>query len=159
MTGRPRPTLVPRGGRATAVAVLVVAALALAACEPTLPPGTVPTTAPPASGEPSAVASEGPTPIAGSPTVTVDGTVVSIIGLGSGNTPEFELPAGEADLIVGPCRSNQVSPFVTLFDADDNKLGIIVDPTFRLRNLAGGGYYFSIATNPDCVWTIEVRPG
>lgn len=145
-------------GRSAAI-FITLAAFVLAACEPTLPPGAVPTTVPPASGEPTAVASDGPTPVAGSPTVTVDGGQVSILGLGSGNTPEFELPAGEADMVVGPCRSNQVSPFVTLFDADDNRLGIIVDPTYRLRNLAGGGYYFSIATNPDCIWSIEITPG
>lgn len=137
---------------------LVAMALVLAACEPTLPPGVGPTSAPPESATPTAATSDGPTPVAGSPTVTMDGTTVSIIGLGSGNTPEFELPAGEADLVVGACRSNQVSPFVTLFDTDDTKIGIIVDPTYRLRNLAGGGYYFSIATNPDCIWTIEVTP-
>ena len=145
-------------GRSAAI-ICILAAIVLAACEPTLPPGAVPTTAAPASGGPTAAASDGPTPVAGSPTVTVDGGKVSILGLGSGNTPEFELPAGEADMVVGPCRSNQVSPFVTLFDADDNRLGIIVDPTYRLRNLAGGGYYFSIATNPDCIWSIEITPG
>ena len=31
-------------------------------------------------------------------------------------------------MTVSACASNQVIPFVTLYDGDDNKLGIIVEP-------------------------------
>jgi hypothetical protein len=147
----------------TAVArslVLVLALTLVAACEPTAPPGFTATPAPSASG-PAATGSapSGPSPIAGKPSVTVNGTTVQIVGLGNGRSPEFELPAGSGQMTVSVCASNQVIPFVTLYDGDDNKLGIIVEPTYTLTALAGGLYYVDVSSNPDCVWTIEIVPG
>lgn len=129
---------------------LVVAAAALAACEPTTPPpgaGTAP---------PSAAGSAGPSP--GTSTVTMTGGVVQIVGAGNGNTDEFDLAAGGAEMSVSTCPSNQVIPFVTLYDGDDNKLGLIVDAIYQVKNLEGGRYYLAVAANPDCVWTITLTP-
>jgi hypothetical protein len=138
---------------------VVLALLVFAACEPTAPAGFTATPAPAPSGPAgSAPASTGPSPVAGKPSVTVSGTTVQIVGLGNGHSPEFELPPGAAAMTVSVCASNQVIPFVTLYDADDNKLGIIVEPTYALKALAGGLYYVDVATNPDCVWTIVITP-
>jgi hypothetical protein len=145
------------GARGFAV---VLALIAIAACEPNAPPGFT-VTAAPSSSEPAATASapSGPSPVAGKPSVIVSGTTVQIVGLGNGRSPDFELPVGAGTMTVSVCASNQVIPFVTLYDADDNKLGIIVEPTYALKALAGGLYYVDVASNPDCVWTIEIVPG
>ncbi len=145
-----------RNRRVLVAAVLVLTTIA--ACQPGAPPGF--TATPPSSAGPGASGSEPQSSarIAGSPTVTVNGTTVQIVGFGRGVSPEFELPAGRAGMTVAVCESNQVIPFVTLYDADDNKLGIIVEPVYEIKNLAGGMYYVDVATNPDCVWTIEVTP-
>ena len=136
--------------------------IALAACEPSAPPGFTATPAAPASGPAgSASASEAPegsAPVAGSPAVTVDGATVRIVGLGNGVSPDFDLPAGNATMTVSVCKSNQVIPFVTFFDAAGTKLAIIVEPEYEIKNLVGGKYRFEVASNPDCVWTIEVTP-
>jgi hypothetical protein len=95
---------------------------------------------------------------AGSPTVQVTGDAVSIAGVGTGRTPEFELQAGSARMVVTPCTSNRVIPFITLFDDDDTNLGLIIDAEKELRNLAGGPYYLSVQANPDCRWQIEITP-
>lgn len=139
---------------------VVLALIVLPACEPTAPPGFT-ATAPPSSSGPAATGStpSGPSPIAGKPSVTVNGTTVQIVGLGNGRSPEFELPAGNGQMTVSICASNQVIPFVTLYDGKDNKLGIIVEPSYSLNGLAGGLYYVDVASNPDCVWTIEIAPG
>jgi hypothetical protein len=133
---------------ALALALLVFGSIA--ACEPTTPP--------PGAGTagPSGVASAAPA--AGTSTITVNGDTVQIVGAGNGTTDQFDLAAGEAEMTVSTCPSNQVIPFVTLYDADDNKLGLIVDAIYQLRNLAGGKYYLLVAANPDCVWTITLTP-
>ena len=57
--------------------------------------------------------------------MTVARATVQIVGIGNGVSPEFELPAGDGDDDrVASAASNQVMPFVTLFDGDDNKLGV-----------------------------------
>jgi hypothetical protein len=129
---------------------LVVAVASLVACEPTTPPPGA-GTAPPSAGE-----SAGPAP--GTSTVTVTDGVVQIVGAGNGNTDEFDLVAGTAEMSVSTCPSNQVIPFVTLYDGDDNKLGLIVDAIYQLKNLEGGKYYLAVAANPECVWTITLTP-
>ena len=145
------------GAHGLAVALVLIA---LAACEPTAPPGFTATVGPSSSG-PGATSSTptGPSPVAGKPTVTVTGTTVQVVGVGNGRSPEFELPAGNGTMTVSVCSSNQVIPFVTLYDGDDNKLGIIVEPTYALKALAGGLYSVDVASNPDCVWTIDIVPG
>jgi len=156
-----------RGGfgaarRLAAGSIALVLIIALAACEPSAPPGvTLAPTAP--AGGPSGSASEsggaeGSAPVAGSPAVTVDGATVRIVGLGNGVSPDFDLPAGNATMTVSVCKSNQVIPFVTLFGADGTKLAIIVDPEYAIKDLAGGKYRVEVASNPDCAWTIEVTP-
>ncbi len=134
-----------------------------AACQPSAPPGFTGSVPPDgrASGAPgpSVAAPDGSGLVAGEPTVTTDAGKVSVAGLGSGRTPDFDLPAGSAEMTVSVCASNQVIPFVTLYDANDNKLGIIVEPTYTLTNLAGGTYALDVATNPACVWTIAISPG
>ena len=144
---------VQRGARLLAVAGL---GAVLAACQPSAPPGFT-GTQPPGPGA-SVAAPDGSALVAGKPTVTTDGGVVTAVGLGSGKTPDFDLPAGTAAMVVTPC-SNGVNPFVTLYDTSDNKLGLIVDPTYTLQNLAGGAYYLDVATNPTCAWQIEISPG
>jgi hypothetical protein len=129
---------------------LAMAAVVLGACEPTAPPpgaGTAP---------PSAAESAGPAP--GTSIISVTGGVVQIIGAGNGNTDQFDLPSGNAEMNVSTCPSNQVIPFVTLYDGDDNKLGLIVDAVYQMRDLEGGKYYLAVAANPDCVWTITLTP-
>jgi hypothetical protein len=144
------------GVGATTVAGLLLATVI--ACEPSAPAGFS-GSAPPAGGTASgAPAASGPVPVAGKPTVTPDGGKVTVAGLGAGKSPVFDLPAGAALMTVTPCSSNQVNPFVTLYDAKDNKLGIIVDPTYKLTNLAGGSYYVDVAANPACVWSILIAP-
>ena len=145
------------------LAACLTAVALIAACEPTAPPGfsaTPPPTIPPGATGSAAAGPTAPTagPVAGEPVVTVDGGVISIAGLGNGVSPEFELPAGEATMTVSVCASTQVAPFVTLYDADDNKLGLIVEPVYQMRNLAGGLYYVDVATNPACAWGIEIQP-
>ncbi len=145
------------GVGATTLAGLVLATVV--ACEPSTPAGFT-ASAPPAGGTASgAPAASGPVLVAGKPTVTTDGGKVTVAGLGAGKTPDFDLPAGSAEMTVTPCAANQVIPFVTLYDAKDNKLGIIVEPTYKLTNLAGGSYYLDVAANPACVWSILISPG
>jgi hypothetical protein len=140
--------------------IAVLVAIASAACEPSAPPGFSATpTAPVVGPGASASAPQGsPAPVASGPTVTVDGTTVRIAGRGDGISAEFALPAGRAAMVVSPCASNQVIPFVTLYDADDNKLGIIVEPEYEITNLVGGTYYVGVVTNPGCDWQIEIKP-
>ena len=147
---------VRRDTRLFLAAVIVVAA----ACQPSAPPGFTGTQ--PAGQQPpgaSVAVPDGSGLVAGKPTVTMDGTTVKTTGLGAGKTPTFELPAGKAEMTVTPCASNQVNPFFTLYDAKDNKLAIVVDPTYTITNLAGGSYYLDVAANPGCVWAAEIKPG
>jgi hypothetical protein len=130
--------------------VLAVLAAVSLACEPTTPPQGA-GTAPPAGSAPAG-------PAVGTSTVTVTNGVVQIVGAGNGATDQFELPAGSAEMTVSTCPSNQVIPFVTLYDGDDNKLGLIVDAVYQMQDLAGGNYYLAVAANPDCVWTITLTP-
>lgn len=159
-----RPGVVARARRAARrLAACLAAAAVIAACEPAAPPGfsgTVPPSIPPAATGSGATGPTAPPggPVAGEPLVTIEGGTVSIAGLGNGVSPPFELPAGEATMTTSVCASNQVAPFVTLYDADDNKLGLIVEPVYRMRNLAGGTYYVDVATNPACSWSIEIQP-
>lgn len=86
------------------------------------------------------------------------GPTVTIVGIGQGVSPEFQLPAGGGQLTVSICTSNQVIPFVTLYDATDTKLAIVVEPEYALKGLVGGNYYVDVATNPSCIWTITIVP-
>lgn len=133
-----------------AVLALVLWFSLVAACAPTSPPPGAGTAQP--SGAPSG-------PPAGTSVVTVAGTTVQIVGTGNGTTDGFDLPAGDAQMSISTCASNQVIPFVTLYDVKDNKLGLIVDAEYAMRGLAGGAYYLAVAANPECVWTIAIVPG
>ena len=148
-----------RAGRGNA-RWLPVAGLALAlaaACQPSAPPGF--TTSPPAGPAGSGSAGpQGSAPVAGSPALTVDGATVRIVGLGNGVSPDFDLPAGSATMTVSVCASNQVIPFVTLFEGAGTKVAIIVEPEYEIKNLVGGKYRVEVQSNPACVWTIEVTP-
>jgi hypothetical protein len=148
-----------RSAAAGCVLAVALALVAIAACEPTAPPGATATAPGTAGPSESASTPSGPSPVAGKPSVTVNGATVQIVGLGNGRSPEFELPAGTGTMTVSVCTSNQVIPFVTLYDGDDNKLGIIVEPTYAMKALAGGPYYVDVSSNPDCIWTIEITPG
>jgi hypothetical protein len=136
-------------GRSLPARVALTAVLALAGCAPA--EGPVDGSRAPASPVPSGL-------VAGKPTVTTNGPAIQIVGLGTGTTPEFDLPAGAAEIRVTACASNQVPPFVQLFDGNGNGMGFIVDPVYQLKNLAGGKYYLAIQANPDCVWTIDLTP-
>ena len=97
--------------------------------------------------------------VAASPGVTVEGGVVTIVGVGASNSLPFELPSGKATMTITACTSNQVMPFITLFTEGGQSAGLIVDPTKELNNLAGGKYYVQAQTNPDCVWKVTITPG
>src|SRR5688500_1287885 len=115
----------PRGSRRIlGFGPMLLAFLVIAGCEPTGPPPGA-GTAPPSGGAPG-----GPPP--GTSTVTVSGTTVQIVGAGNGTTDEFELAPGNAEMTVSTCPSNQVIPFVTLYDSGDNRLGLIVDAVYQL---------------------------
>jgi hypothetical protein len=145
--------------RALGAVATGVLLFALVACEPSAPPGfsATPSAGGSAAGS-TAATPQGSAPVAGSPTVTVTGATVQIVGLGNGVSPDFELPAGTATMTVSVCESNGVIPFVTLFDGAGTKLAIIVEPEYEIKNLAGGKYRVDVASNPDCVWAIEVTP-
>jgi hypothetical protein len=164
MSARPGGTgvLAAASRAARRLVTCLAAAAVIAACEPSAPPGFSGTPPPSVPAAATGSAATGPTPpdgpLAGEPVVTVDGRVVSIAGLGSGVSPLFALPAGEATMTVSVCSSTQVAPFVTVYDADDNKLGLVVEPVYQMRNLAGGEYYVDVSTNPACAWAIEIQP-
>lgn len=141
------------------MALIVLSGLS-AACEPTAPPGATPSRATASSGPAASQAAgpSGPAPVAGKPTVTMTGPTVTIVGIGQGVSPEFQLPPGGGQLTVSICTSNQVIPFVTLYDATDTKLAIVVEPEYALKGLVGGNYYVDVATNPSCIWTITIVP-
>jgi len=136
--------------RAAGLASALLAVSLFAGCEPTTPPPGARTVAPSGAGASG--------PAVGTSTVTVSGDTTQIVGAGNGTTDEFDLAAGNAEMTVSTCRSNQVIPFVTLYDAKDNKLGLIVDAAYLVKNLQGGKYYLAVAANPDCVWTITLKP-
>jgi len=142
------------------VAVVALGSAVLAACEPTAPPPGIggSATAPPAASGSATVQTAPPSVAAGPPTVTMEGDTAVIVGLGNGKSPTFTLPAGDATMTITPCESNDVIPFVSFFDGDDNRLGLIVEATYQARDLEGGEYYVDVAANPDCAWQIEVAP-
>jgi hypothetical protein len=137
-----------------ALVVGLVATTVLAACAP-IPEdfGRSPT---PGGGSGGAGS---PAPAA-SPGVTVgaDGKV-TIVGLGGSRSETFELPAGDATMVITACQSNQVMPFITLLSESGSSAGLVVDPQKVLRNLTGGTYYIQAQTNPDCVWQVDITPG
>ena len=160
---RVRRRLFEHGVRPAGVAALVTAlVLTVLACQPSAPPGFT-GSAPPdqASSAPggSGQSPSGSATVGGVPTVTMDGTTVKATGTGATHTPLFQLPAGSAQMTVSVCSSNQVIPFVTLYDDKDNKLAIVVDATYTIQNLRGGSYYLDVGANPTCTWTIEIKPG
>ena len=81
-----------------------------------------------------------------------------VVGLGAGKSDDFDLPAGSVTMAITPCVGGVVSPFVTLYDGKDNKVGLTVDPTTTLKNLAGGSYYVDVSANPKCVWSVAFSP-
>jgi hypothetical protein len=130
----------------------IAATLALAlvgACQPTVGPD---------SESSSPVAAIQPSAVSGSPQVSLSGSVVHIAGTGAATTPDFDLPAGDAGVAVSTCTSNQVIPFVTLFDANQAMLGLIVDAKYEVKSLKGGKYHLSVVANPDCAWTVDLTP-
>jgi hypothetical protein len=130
---------------------IALAALGLAtvvACQPASTGGG-PTPTPAVTAAPTT---------APSPGVTVDGTTVTIVGVGRYESEPFELPAGSATMTISACRSNRVLPFITLTDENGQSAGIIVDPVKVLSNLAGGTYRVSAQANPDCVWQVVIKP-
>jgi hypothetical protein len=132
----------------------LLAAVILAACSP-IPEdfGRSPT---PGGGS-GGGGSPGP---GASPGVTVGGDgKVTVVGLGGSRSDTFELPAGDATMVITACQSNQVMPFITLFHESGASAGLVVDPEKVLRGLVGGTYYISAQTNPDCVWQVEITPG
>ena len=140
--------------RASRIGATVLLAVSIAACAP-IPEdfGRSPT---PGGGSGGAGS---PAPAA-SPGVNVgDGGKVTVIGLGGSRSDTFELPAGDATMVITACRSNQVMPFITLLHESGASAGLVVDPEKVLRNLTGGTYHISAQTNPDCVWQVEITPG
>jgi len=150
-----------RGIRRLGAAGLLLALVpALIACQPSASPGFTGTQPPGGSAAAggSLAPPDGAGMVPGKPVVTTDGGVVTVAGVSGGKSPNFDLPAGSAEMVVTPCASNQVIPFVTLYDVKGTKLGIIVEPTYTLANLAGGSYYLDVSSNPSCAWTIQIAP-
>ena len=139
-----------RSARSLAI-VAVAAILVMTACAPVDDGPIVGGSAAPGSALPSGI-------VPGQPTVTLSGTTIQIVGLGNGKTPLFDLPAGSAELKLGKCSSNQVPPFVQMYDEKDTALGFIVEDVNQVKNLVGGKYYLLVQANPTCVWAIEVTP-
>lgn len=138
--------------RVTITSVLAVAALVLpiaAACGSSTPAAT-PTPAPVVTQPPAAAASPG---------VTIDGTTVTVVGVGRYTSEPFELPAGSATMTITACESTGVMPFITLADGTGQSAGLIVDPEKVLNNLKGGSYTVSAQANPDCTWKVVIVPG
>jgi hypothetical protein len=129
------------------VALAALMLFAVVACQP----------APQGADGPPATSTRPPAP-ALSPGVTVAGSTVTIVGVGSSESDTFELPAGTATMTITPCQSNRVMPFITLYDGNNQTVGLIVDPEKVLNNLAGGTYYVSAQTNPGCVWQVSITP-
>jgi hypothetical protein len=107
----------------------------------------------------TSAAGGGSSGVASSPGVTLEGSTVTIVGIGASKSKLFELPAGKASMTITACLSNQVMPFITLFTEGGQSAGLIVDPQKELNALAGGKYYVQAQTNPDCVWTVTITPG
>ena len=149
-----------RGARWLPAAGLVLAVVA--ACQPDAPAGFTGSVSPAggASGAPGAsvAAPDGSGLVFGKPIVTTDAGKVTVVGLGAGKSDAFDLPAGSATMAITPCAGGVVSPFVTLYDGKDNKVGLTVDPTTTLKNLAGGTYYLDVSANPKCVWSVAISP-
>src|SRR4051812_31304306 len=138
-------------------------AIVLVACEPSAPPGftgSLPVGSA-AAGSPTASSGvpDASALVPGKPVVATDSGKVTVAGLGAGKSPEFELPAGSAQMTVSVCTSNKVIPFVTLYDTKGTKLAIVVEPTYTLTTLAGGSYYLDVVANPGCSWQILITPG
>jgi hypothetical protein len=142
---------------------LVPAGLALAvvaACQPSAPPGFTGAVPPDGGGSAgpgaSITAPDASGLVAGKPVVTTDAGKVTVTGLGAGKSDTFDLPAGSATMVITPC--GVVSPFVSLYDAKDNRVALTVDPTTTLKNLVGGSYYLDMSANPKCVWSVAISP-
>ena len=91
------------------------------ACEPSAPPGFTGSQQPAGSGSPASPGSPGSPGasvaapdasglVPGKPVVTTDAGKITVVGLDAGKSPDFELPAGSAQMTVTPCASNQVHP-------------------------------------------------
>jgi hypothetical protein len=93
-----------------------------------------------------------------SPGLTIDGTTVTVVGVGRSQSKPFHLDAGSARMTISACRSNHVMPFITLADAAGKSVGLIVDPEKELHDLAGGDYTVGAQANPDCVWQVVITP-
>jgi hypothetical protein len=102
---------------------------------------------------PVAVAS--PPPEA-SPAVSVTGKNTQIKGVGNGTSNQFTL-TGSMEMTTSTCQSNGISPFVWLYQGSGLLKSQIVQSPFELNNLKGK-YYVTISTNPDCDWTIDLKP-
>ena len=138
--------------RVTGLATGLLLAVLIGACTP------IPDDfgqSPGAGGSAGASASTG---AAASPGVTVEGTTVTIVGVGGTKSDLFDLPAGNATMTIEACASNHVMPFITLTTEGGQSAGLIVDPTKEIKNLAGGKYYVQAQTNPDCVWKVTIKP-
>lgn len=141
--------------RAPLTSVLVFAAMvlpAVAACGSSASPTPTPTTAP------APVATPAPAGPSMSPGVTMDGTTVTVVGVGRYQSAPFALPAGSATVRISACSSTQVMPFITLADSTGQSVGLIVDPEKVINNLKGGQYTVSAQTNADCRWMVTITP-
>jgi len=117
-------------------------------------------TAPAPAGTPVASGAAGPS-ITGSlapgkATVSANGTTTHVEGLGNATSAKFDLPAGDVAMAVSTCSSNGVIPFVWVYDAGSNMVGIVTEQTYLLPHLKGGAYYLTVAANPDCGWAVEM---
>lgn len=94
----------------------------------------------------------------GSPAIAITGSTVHIAGLGTGQSEQFPLPAGEAEVDTSICASNFVGPIIRIFDSNNTPLAYDTDAVYELKGVVGGKYYIQATTNPDCSWTVDFKP-
>jgi hypothetical protein len=134
------------------VSLILLAALAEAACGGTGPaPSAGPTAAPTvAVTEPPVSAKPG------KPVVTIDGAKVHVEGIGVGISEKFEL-SGNMAMTITPCKATNVTPFIVLRSATTNLGPTYVGDLNHLTKLSGK-YNVEITPAPGCAWAVDFVP-
>jgi hypothetical protein len=139
-------------GRLPFVSLMVLAALAVAACGSSGPAVTAaPTHAPTAAiTEPPVSAKPG------KPVVTVDGKKVHVEGIGVGISEKFEL-SGNMAMTTTPCKATNVTSFIVLRSATTNLAPTYVGDLNHLTKLSGK-YNVEVTPAPTCAWAVDFVP-
>ncbi len=153
----------------------LVLAVVVGACEPTAAPVRPPTptrspatatATPAASGAANPGSTQGSTPAAtsvaatagahptGTPTVSIAGSTVTVLGRGEKNSPVFAL-GGNYLFRSSECPLTKVIPFVWVYEEFGASRGTYVDAEFHVKNLKGN-FYVRISAPPSCDWTVTL---